>query len=110
MKNEAIYKGARNFARSFYNSKAWKEKRKAYRVQHPLCERCLKRGLYVPSELVHHKEHISEQNYTDNRILLGDDNLEALCTPCHEKEHNSSEVTYDFDENGALVCDYDKGD
>ena len=108
MKKERIHKGARHFARSFYNSKAWRTKRKAYRQKHPLCERCLKRGLYVPAQCVHHKVHISEQNYYDHAILLGDENLESLCNECHEKEHNGSEVIYTFDETGSLICDYDR--
>lgn len=94
--------GARNYARKFYSSKAWTVKSKAYRKSHPLCERCLKRGIYTKSTCVHHKEHISKDNYNDTSILLGDDNLEALCDDCHAKEH-SKRTYYEFNEDGAMV-------
>jgi len=102
MKYYGDKQGARNFARKFYSSKAWTCKSKAYRQIHPLCERCLRRGIYTKATCVHHKEHISIDNYQDYNVLLNDDNLEALCDDCHAKEHAST-TYYDFDDNGQLV-------
>lgn len=99
--------GARNFAKKFYKSSAWIKKSKAYRRKHPLCERCLKKGIYTPSQCVHHKIYISRENYKDARITLNDDNLEALCHLCHEREHNGG-IDYEFDEDGSLVCNYER--
>lgn len=94
--------GARNFALKFYKSTAWKNKSVAYRKAHPLCERCLKKGLYVRSTLVHHKIHINMNNYRDPKILLDDSNLEALCTDCHAEEHSTKEHIQ-FNADGSLV-------
>lgn len=94
--------GARNFARKFYSSKAWEKKSKAYRKEHPLCERCLKRGLFTPSTCVHHKEHITKDNYHDPRVLFNDENLEALCDLCHAKEHSEGSF-FEFSEDGTLI-------
>lgn len=95
--------GARNFARKFYSSKAWEKKSKTYRKNHPLCVRCLKKGLYTRSTCVHHKIHISEDNFRDPQILFGDANLEALCDDCHAKEHSKHKVEFEYDENGTLI-------
>lgn len=95
-------RGARNFALRFYKSKAWKHKSKTYRQAHPLCERCLAKGLYTPAELVHHKKHITEENQYDQNILFSDENLESLCRKCHGEEHSGSEKAK-FDMEGRLI-------
>ena len=101
--SEATKTGARNYARKFYSSKAWEKKSKAYRKSHPLCERCLKKGIYTRSTCVHHKIHIDQDNYRDIHILFGDSNLEALCDLCHAEEHSKRKPSFEFDENGMLI-------
>lgn len=101
--SEATKTGARNYARKFYSSKAWEKKSKAYRKAHPLCERCLKKGIYNRSTCVHHKVHIDQDNYRDIHILFGDSNLEALCDLCHAEEHSKRKPSFEFDENGMLI-------
>lgn len=101
--SEATKTGARNYARKFYSSKAWEKKSKAYRKAHPLCERCLKKGIYTRSTCVHHKIHIDQDNYRDIHILFGDSNLEALCDLCHAEEHSKRKPSFEFDENGMLI-------
>ncbi len=98
-----LKKGARNFAIKFYKSKDWKKKSIQYRKEHPLCERCLKKGLYERSTLVHHKVHIDATNYRDPAILLDDKNLEALCDKCHAEEHNPSKPNIRFNPDGSLI-------
>lgn len=95
-------KGARNFALKFYKSKSWKVRSANYRKAHPLCERCLKKGLYVPAELVHHKIHITEENQHDIEVLLGEGNMESLCRKCHGEEHSGYEKV-EFDPEGRLI-------
>lgn len=72
----------------FYKTKAWQDCRNAYikRVG-GLCEKCLKKGLIVPAEIVHHKIHLNAENVSDPNISLNPDNLEALCRTCHGIEH-----------------------
>ena len=45
----------KDYAKSFYKSKAWQHCRDAYaKSQAGLCERCLKEGKIVPGEIVHY--------------------------------------------------------
>lgn len=77
----------RSIDNKFYHSKQWADCRNAYISQHPLCERCEAKGLIVPAEIVHHKIHLTEDNYRDPSIALNFDNLESVCRDCHNKEH-----------------------
>lgn len=107
MKNPLFFtfmaKGARNFAQKFYKSKSWKIKSQNYRQEHPFCERCLKKGLFVPAQLVHHRVHISKSNFNDMDILMGDDNLESLCRECHGAEHSKGPPKAKFNPDGSLM-------
>lgn len=72
----------------FYNTQAWKDTREAYkRSVGGLCEQCLKHGLYVPGEIVHHKIHLDPDNVTDPSVALNFENLELVCRDCHGKLH-----------------------
>ena len=82
---------ARSIDRRFYESPEWRRCKAAYmeKVNH-LCERCLARGIYEPAKIVHHKIHLTEENYGEPDIMFGFDNLEALCQACHNDEHGRS--------------------
>lgn len=94
---------ARDFAAPFYNSRAWKDCRKAYAasVSH-LCERCLKRGIYKPGAIVHHKIHLTPDTINDPSIALSFDNLELLCRDCHALAHKP-EKRFRVDELGRVI-------
>jgi 5-methylcytosine-specific restriction protein A len=51
--------------------------RPAFLSQHPLCEICLKKGIYTPATEVHHKIPVADGG--TNAF----DNLQALCKLCH---------------------------
>lgn len=105
----------------FYQTKTWKQVRKnIWLKQSCLCNRC-HRPVYVNgiSEwiskekrlkgIVHHKEYLTDLNYSDNNIALNEDNLEGLCIDCHNKEHFKTDILKDglvFDEEGNLVRKY----
>lgn len=94
---------AREFAKKFYKSKAWKQCRQAYFAsKHGLCERCSDAG-----KIVHHKVYINEFNINDADITLNADNLELLCQDCHNKEHfekySATVWGTEFDRDGNLV-------
>ena len=72
---------------NFYKTTKWRTCRDKYIRQHPLCEKCLEIGLVNPSRYVHHKIFLTESNVHDASIAYGDDNLQALCYDCHEREH-----------------------
>ena len=69
----------------FYHSRLWQGCREAYlKKQRYICERC-----GGTARIVHHKEYITDENLYDPDISLNEDNLEALCMDCHNKEHNA---------------------
>ena len=79
-----------NTIREFYSSKQWTQCAIAYRKsKQGLCERCLKKGLIVPCDEVHHKIRLTKENINNPQISLNFDNLEALCSECHDKEHEA---------------------
>ena len=96
---------AREFAKSFYSSKAWQDCREAYakKVCY-LCEECLRKGIYRPGEIVHHKEQITPMNIYNPEIAFGFGNLELLCRSCHGEQHNARDKArrYSFDEDGKI--------
>ncbi len=101
----SFYKDNRALQKRFYDTKKWKQLRKAYLIEHPICERCEAAGIVSVAEHVHHKIELTEENVNNPLITLNPENLEALCFDCHRKEHhNLSEVADDlfFDENGNL--------
>jgi len=89
----------------FYHTKRWARCRDAFlKSKGMLCERCLAKGLYVPATVVHHRVRLDPQTVNNPAIALNWDNLEALCRPCHEKEHDRGRKRrYDFDEYGNLI-------
>lgn len=93
---------AKDYARSFYNSKAWKRTQVAYMSsQCYICERCGR-----VARIVHHKKYITPQNINDPNITLDWDNLEALCMDCHNAEHIGGSICAEglrFDKEGNIV-------
>ena len=90
--------------KEFYSSKAWKICREGYkRSVGCLCERCAKKGLIVPADVVHHKVYISPENIGDPAVTLNWKNLEALCWSCHEAEHKGIQRRYEVDAMGHVV-------
>ena len=100
-----FYEEARPEQKRFYASKRWRECRKAYLSEHPICERCEKVGIVSVAEHVHHKKELTLENYKDPEIALNPDNLEALCFKCHNKEHQGKKEIgndYFFDDDGNI--------
>ena len=96
----------RSIDNSFYSSGTWIACRDSYlKYVGGLCERCKKKGSYVPAVIVHHKEHLSPENFDDPSIVYGFDNLEALCLRCHNKEHFGREIQRRFviGEHGEVI-------
>lgn len=80
---------AKEFARKFYSSKAWQSCRNEYvKKARGLCENCLRRGIYRPGEIVHHKIELDPININIPEIALNFDNLELLCRDCHAEVHD----------------------
>ena len=93
---------AKEWAKSFYNSKAWRSVR-AYVLRRDLytCTMCTDRA----SE-VHHKEELTAENITDP-MALNPDNLTSLCSRCHKLITKGYEGDvqdgYCFDDDGNVI-------
>ena len=83
---------AREFARAFYNSMAWKKCRESYKARRRaidggMCEVC---GM-EPGRIVHHKIWLTPENIGNPDIALNHDNLRLDCWSCHEKEQDGED-------------------
>ena len=79
---------AKAFAKQFYSGKAWQSCRNEYaKRKNFLCENCLRRGIYRPGEIVHHKIEVTPLNIDKPEIVLNFQNLELVCRICHAKIH-----------------------
>lgn len=93
---------AKQFSKAFYNSSAWKWKRRE--VLHRDAYTCNDCG--GRADEVHHIIELTPENIGDARIALGNDNLMSLCSACHKKRTlGSAEVPsgFYFDERGYVV-------
>lgn len=75
----------------YYHSMSWRNLRVAYIRDHPLCERCLERGIAKPAEEIHHIRPFMNATTDIDRwnLLLNQNNLIALCQDCHHEIHNN---------------------
>ena len=95
----------KDFAEKLYKSKAWQHTRRSYLDSvGGLCERCLKRGIYKPAVIVHHKDYLTPENIGNPEIAFSFSNLEALCRSCHEDEHSGDMRRFKVDEMGRVTC------
>ena len=71
------------------NDRRWKELRRSYLQQHPLCERCQREGFVTAAVDAHHKQPVESAKTEQEmeRLAYNPANLEALCIPCHIKTH-----------------------
>ena len=94
----------REFARTFYRSMAWRAVREAAMSRDGrLCVDCMKKGMYVPAEEVHHIIPLSPDNINDPTIALNLDNLVSLCRECHKARHHPEPQRYRVDEYGRVT-------
>lgn len=95
----------REFARAFYQSRAWKDCREAYRKSvGGLCESCLAAGIYTPGKVVHHRQPLTPDNIHDPAVTLAWSNLKLVCQDCHAKEHKARD-RYRFGPDGSICPD-----
>ena len=94
----------KDYAASFYSSKAWKQCRAAYMTKvGGLCEDCLSKGIYTPAEIVHHIVEIDQHNINDPTVTLSFNNLRAVCRECHAAAHGARARRYKLDELGRVT-------
>jgi predicted kinase len=99
---------AKDYARPFYDSSAWRTTQRAYmESQNYICEE------YGGAAcIVHHIKHISPENVGDTSITLDWQNLKALCYKCHTEAHGEDQRYRDkaarlngiaFDKSGNVI-------
>jgi 5-methylcytosine-specific restriction enzyme A len=95
---------AREFAGKFYVSKQWRKLRDyVYERDLGLCVRC-----DMPGEIVHHKEHITQESIGDPFVTLNADNCELICRDCHAAQHKreknyATSERLSFDDKGNII-------
>ena len=94
----------KEFAKSFYKSKAWQRTRDAYaKSVSGLCEDCLERGIYTQGEIVHHKKELTPNNINDPTVTLDWENLKLVCRNCHANAHGKAK-RYKVDDVGRVFA------
>ena len=73
---------------------AWRKARKKYLEAHPLCEECMKHGLYVKATDI---DHI-QAHRGDTKLFWDQNNWRALCHSCHSKKTAREDLhpTYEY--------------
>lgn len=93
---------AKEFAKGFYQSRAWKElRRQILRRDLYTCEDCGGRATEV-----HHGIELTPENISDPSVSLNPKLLHSLCHDCHTRKTKGSEEIgegYIFDESGQVV-------
>ena len=86
----------------FYNSSRWRKVRNYVMAKNNyLCQRCQK-----PATIVHHIEHLNDDNLNDVDIALNENNLMTVCHECHNFIHYSKGLIEDglmFTEDGDII-------
>ena len=85
---------AKEWAKPFYASTAWKKCRLSYiNSVNGLCERCLsKYNKITPGYICHHKILLTPININNPEVTLNHEHLEYVCKPCHDDEHGIGSV------------------
>lgn len=101
----------RNVSFPFYQTKAWKECRKAYlHSVHGLCEECQKKGILRPAYIVHHKIPLDDESAKNPEISLNFEHLQAVCIDCHNRIHygTKTQKRYHIVDGSVVVDDCEK--
>ena len=72
--------------RDWYGLGRWKNKQRHQMRSHPLCKRCLEKGLVVAAVIA---DHIKPHKGNWNEFWLG--SLQSLCRTCHESSKKYEE-------------------
>lgn len=91
---------AKEFAKAFYRSMAWKKCRRGYiayrqSIDGGLCEECHEEVGYI----VHHIEPLTPENINNPDITLNFNNLKYDCKDCHD-----SEEAHAFVKRSKCIC------
>lgn len=68
-----------------YHTARWTRLSRAYRNAHPLCEECLRKGIYTPAEVV---DHIRPAPLCSEEDFWDENNWQSLCEACNIAKGN----------------------
>lgn len=96
MTNRKWNKEFREWQRTFYQSKQWKQTREQIRNNKKMrCDNCHK--LIKGKSIVDHIKEITPENKEDYNIILNINNLQLLCLKCHNSKTFAEPVNFDLD-------------
>lgn len=99
---------AKEFSKSFYDSKKWKKCRfsfisKRIAIDGGMCQHCKSKLGYIVDHII----ELTPININDSNISLNHINLQYLCLECHNTKtfgkYSAVGEGMMFDENGMLV-------
>ncbi len=95
---------AKQYAKKFYNSKAWQKCRASFIGKRIIkdggvCQHCNDELGYIVDHIV----EITPENINDIDIILNHHNLQYLCLVCHNKKTFNKKKSLLFDERGQPV-------
>lgn len=90
-------KMAKEWAKAFYNSKAWRECRDTQLKMDRY--RCTRPGCFEPAQEVHHIIELTPDNINDISISMNHNNLTSLCSECHKRITKEQKMKYKFKEH-----------
>ena len=94
----------KDFAKGFYNTKAWQRLRdQVWKRDKGLCQWCLNKGIIRQGEEVHHLVELTPENIHDESVSLNPDNLVTLCRECHGTTKRNRGERYTVDELGRVI-------
>lgn len=102
MPGKGVMRMAKEFAKGFYRSKLWRDKRREI----------LRRDLYTcgicgeRASEVHHEVELTPGNIDDPSVTLNNNLLRSLCGDCHKAitlNRIDCAEEFVFDENGQLT-------
>lgn len=74
-----------------YASPEWERSRQYVIARaNGLCECCKEKGRIKPGKEVDHIEELTEENKDDWYVAYNPDNLQYLCSDCHNNKHDRS--------------------
>ena len=88
--------------KKWYKSREWRLVREYIVAKYRgLCNDCGRSG-----QEVHHKVPLTLENFNDDKIRIGEENLVLLCKSCHMMKRSDNSFIRDdleFDEHGNII-------
>ena len=81
----------RKLRQTAYQTTKWRKLREVYMHEHPICEKCLEKGVVTAAEDIHHIVSPFKGGQINWVSLLDYNNLMSVCKTCHAAIHNEQQ-------------------